>query len=136
MPYPFRLDLRPSGRIQTLMFAMHGIATSALSFLAPSFVYAVAFAVIVLVALLLGWRRWRGQVTRSLLLRDDGCFELADGGRARVLPSTTDFGWALWLHWEDEQGRRGALMLAPDAMAVDDWRRLRTWLWHKGARGA
>ncbi|MBC9071873.1 hypothetical protein IAI53_07835 [Thauera sp. CAU 1555] len=128
MRYPLRLTLRPSVRIQTLMFAMHGIAASALLFSALPLVLSAAMVAAVLVSL---WLVLRRQAAGSLLLGDDGWFELGEDGRLRVLASTTDFGWAIWLHWVSDEGRRGALMLAPDSLPAGGWRRLRIWLRHK-----
>lgn len=132
MRYPIRLKLRPSARIRALMCAMHGIAASALLFLDLPVVLSLALGTAIFLSLGFALRR---QTAGSLLLADDGQFELGEGGRLRVLASTTDFGWALWLHWLGDDGRRGAMMLAPDALPPGGWRVLRIWLRHKaGAR--
>jgi len=111
---------------------MHGIAASALLFLDLPLVLSLALGAAIFLSLGFALRR---QTAGSLLLADDGQFELGEGGRLSVLASTTDFGWALWLHWICDDGRRGAMMLAPDALPPGGWRVLRIWLRHKaGAR--
>lgn len=56
----------------------------------------------------------------------------ADGDRLlRLQGSSTDFGWAIWLHWRDTaDGRHGALMLTRDQFDPEVWRLLRVWLRH------
>ena len=87
---------------------------------------------------------WRDsvRVIPNLDFAGDGSLAIAtDGGlmQARLLPSSTDFAWAIWLHWReqtpaDHQGRRrrrsGALMLMPDQCTASEWRQLRIWLRH------
>lgn len=57
---------------------------------------------------------------------------------ARVLPTSADMGWAIWLHWRElsplsgtDLSRSGAFMLMPDQCAPGEWRQLRVWLRHK-----
>ncbi|THF60882.1 hypothetical protein E6O51_11645 [Pseudothauera rhizosphaerae] len=112
---------------------MHGIAASAFFFSGlPVLLVAGALAALAL-SLWFGRRGGAPVAGHSLVLREDGLATIGGHERCRVLPGTTDFGWAVWLHWADEGGRRYAAMLAPDMLPADDWRRLRIWLRHKAA---
>lgn len=141
MRYPLELALRPSRRLQVMIAAIHGIA--AVAFLhsgQPSALIAVVlFALLFSAALLVRIERSRGALL--IVLEDSGLLTLRSGGRiaaAVPLPGSTDFGWAVWLHWQELSAdtapgrRKGALMLLPDHVAATTWRPLRIWLRHKG----
>ena len=134
MQYPLRIELRISKRLIRLNAAIHLIA--AFSFLLSAFHPLAILAVWAVLA----WSFWRGvrqeeaKGLLALVLGDDGGLQLdtVDGEmHGRALGSSVDFGWALWLHWEGRERRRGALMLMPDSLGPVGWRGLRVWLRHK-----
>lgn len=137
MQYPLRIELRASRRMIWLNAAIHLVA--ALSFLQSAFhpaVLVVAWAVLAW-SFRHGVRREEAKGLAALTLGDDGALhvESVDGEvRGRALGSSVDFGWALWLHWEGRERRRGALMLLPDNLGETGWRGLRIWMRHKSFR--
>jgi hypothetical protein len=57
--------------------------------------------------------------------------QAADERLLRLSGSSTDFAWAIWLHWQDAaDGRRGARMLTRDQFDPEVWRQIRVWLRH------
>jgi len=75
---------------------------------------------------------------RGLTLLADGSLEVerTDGTRsaAQVKPQTTVLPWLCVLRMNID-GRAFALAIPPDALAADDFRRLRLWLRWMGAGG-
>ncbi len=136
------LGLRPSRRLQGLIAAIHSIA--AIAFVAPGMpmLASVGGLTVAAVSLVHALRRERRRLAgRVLTLYLDGqlSIEGPDGlVRGRVAPSSTDFGWAMFIQWQapgDEPvGRRatGSLMLLPDALSrPENWPTLRAWLRHR-----
>lgn len=142
MRHPLECRFRPSLRLQFLIAAIHLVAAIAFlaSSLAPALIVAVVAALGVSACLsVVGERRRAGA---TVVLEESGLLTVCDRGRtvcATPLPSCTDFGWAVWLHWRELAGgqgvrpRTGALMLLPDHVDAATWRLLRIWLRHKSA---
>ncbi len=138
------LSFRSSRRLQLLIAAIHLVA--AISFLHLDGSWWLQLLVSGALGLSCLHTVRRNDVARvaRIRLEDDGSMALERTGAAtvvvRALPSTTDFGWAVWLHWQalaEERGRsraaKGAEMLLPDQCSADEWRRLRVWLRHRSA---
>lgn len=79
-------------------------------------------------------RRLRRQESNTWVLAGNGDLSVRESEGERLLRlggSSTDFGWALWLHWRDAaDGRRGAIMLTRDQFDPDVWRQMRVWVRH------
>lgn len=132
MRYPLELTLRPSRRILTLVCAIHLIAALASLLSALPMLFAAVLGALTLLSLGLSVRGMARNAARALVLRDDGLLEIGPGARpVRILPGSVDFGWAVWLAWRQDDGRQGALMLAPDGLPRGQWRALRIWLRQK-----
>jgi hypothetical protein len=142
MRYPLILTLRPSRWALVLIAALHLVAAIAfvLSSLEP--------ALRGLALLVLGVSLWRAvqnernKAGRVLVLDDCGLLGFGapgDEGAGRPLPGCADFGWAIWLQWQDAAASRAArllpasLMLLPDNVPSATWRAVRAWLRHKAA---
>lgn len=134
--------LKPSRRLQLLIAAIHLVAAIAIvaSSLAPVLIVALVAVLTVSASLSLVAERRRAELT--VVFDDAGLLTLRDRARtvcATPLPSCTDFGWAVWLHWRELAGghrarpRSAALMLLPDHVDATTWRLLRIWLRHKSA---
>ena len=129
---------RPSCILMALIAVVH--LTAAMSLV---HVFDGGYAWLVAAALALAFAlsviRLRRPVGRQWLLGADGSLVLKDGDIDHFLlpqASSTDFGWAVWLHWRDaDTGRRGALMLLRDQLDAERWRRLRVWLRHLAVVG-
>lgn len=79
-------------------------------------------------------RRLQRQEASVWALYPNGDLSVGESTDARLLRltgSSTDFGWALWLHWQDAaDGRRSAIMFTRDQFDADHWRRMRVWVRH------
>jgi toxin CptA len=141
--YPLELTLRPSRRLQAMIAAIHGVAAIAFlhSSLAPVLVGATVLALICSSIYLMHVER---KCARSVIvLEDSGLLTLHLCERvvsAVPLGGSVDFGWAVWLHWQElgadglPTRTKGALMLLPDHVPATVWRPLRIWLRHKSVR--
>lgn len=130
-----------------MIAAIHLVAAIAFSPLHLSFAALSCIWMVIAVAGAFSVWRDRVRVIPSLDFACDGSLAIVtDGGlvQARLQPSSTDFSWAIWLHWReqspaDHQGRRrrhsGALMLMPDQCTACEWRQLRIWLRHCSGAG-
>ena len=139
MFFPVRLSLKPSRRLANLVFAIHGV--TALSFLGSSLSPGLKIVGIVALAasLLQALRVVAQPRPRDLALDESGQLRHGAGaelgGPCPVLGRCRDLGWAVWLSWRDESGRRRHLMLLPDMLDDrENWRRLRIWLRHKAPK--
>ncbi len=137
MRWPARIALKPSARLVVLIAAIHAIAAIAFLHLSmhPAWVLFLLLAIGLSAALAI--RAELGIAGTVLRLEERGRVHLedTDGIRtATLLPTSTDFGWAVWIQWLEDSGRarRGARMLLSDGMAPDDWRTLRVWMRHSG----
>lgn len=149
MRYPLEIRLQPSKRLEFLNAAIH--VTAAFAFLRSSLpvwivVPAVAF---LFVSLRSAIRDERGKAGFVLVLEPDAELRISEPGRhgraihASPETSSTDFGWAVWLHWRGTPVRgsrrrplRGAVMLVRSNMTDEAWRGLKIWLRHKVAAAA
>ncbi|MGL1834976.1 protein YgfX [Rhodocyclaceae bacterium SMB388] len=139
-----QLFLKPgrSRHRQFMIAAIHLVAAISVSQLPLSLAALACMGLVIAVAGVVSVWRDGVQAMPSLDFAGDGSVAIAaDDGRvqARLLPSSTDFGWAIWLHWReqtpaDHRGRRrrrsGALMLMPDQCTAGEWRQFRIWLRH------
>ncbi len=161
MRFPLTVSLRPARGVLAPVLVAHlaaGLALFHSPALQPIFTPAPSGAISVLpglVALLVivlsaahGWRAESRKRGVELALGDDGVLSRYRGGERqdyRVLGSSVDSAWVLWLHLEaagseDRQGRvgsdRAAIMLVPTNLPPGQWRLLRIWLRHKAAAAA
>ncbi len=161
MRFPLNISLRPARGVLVPVLAAHIAAGMALFHspaLQPIFTPAPSGAISVLpglVALLLivlsafhGWRAESRKREVELALGADGVLGRRRGDDwqdYRVLGSSVDSAWVLWLHLEaagsdDRQGRvdadREAMMLVPANLPPGQWRLLRIWLRHKATVAA
>lgn len=139
MRYPLELVLQPSLCRQGMIAAIHGVAAIAFLYSGQPFWLVVIGVVALLFSAIFLVRAERSRVGWQMVLEDSGLLTLRSGERisaALPLASSTDFGWAVWLHWrtldvDSGQRRMGALMLLPDQVDAVTWRGLRIWLRHK-----
>jgi toxin CptA len=141
-----RLRLRPSRRLAVLLLALHFAALAALAALT----FALWIRIVLAVALMAGLVR---ALRRSALLRSgDAVVELScgedgrlgcaqrDGARfdAEVLPQTAVYAAAVLLRAKPAGARRArSVVVLPDSLAAEDFRRLRVWLrWRRPVSGA
>ncbi len=92
--------------------------------------------------MLWGGAAWSWRALRpafgGLLLERDGHLRLLDaegrpGERARLMPGATVHPWLIVMQLLVEHGGRPVLVLAPDSMAPEEFRRLRVFLrWQAG----
>lgn len=134
------LDPKPSVTKQVLIAAIHLIA--AIAFLSADFPIPPTIAALIAI-LVSGVACVRAEhAPHSVFEFDDtGAVTIYRHGvslRVRVLPTSADMGWAIWLQWREvtslsDAGRRrsGALMLVPDQLTPREWRQLRIWMRHK-----
>lgn len=138
------LVFRSSRWLSCMIAAIHVVAAIALLYLDYPWWMWLAMFVLLAMSCLHGVRRVDATRIRQLRAEEDGSFALERSGGAstvaRVLPSTTDFGWAIWLHWRpvsndsvEAVATKGAEMLLADQCSRDEWRRFRVWLRHRSA---
>lgn len=87
------------------------------------------------------WRRLRGgraADASELICRNDGSLELAGaavGRRAALIGCAVPSSWLAIVQTRDAGGHREALVITPDRVGADAFRRLRVWLrWHRVAK--
>ena len=135
MQLPVTLTLHPSRRLSLLLLAVHGGALG--------LVAAVPLSPWIKLILLLGvlWSAWRAanniqgrQRIVHLTLHGDGLMEYrrfsGQGGESRIHPHTTVMPWLTVVLLRS--GRRleplEPLVLLPDSLAGEEFRKLRLWL--------
>lgn len=123
-----------------LIAAIHSVAAIAFVFSGLPWPGRLSALVLVGTSLCAALRAEQRKSVGSIRLDASGAFAVGrrDDLRAAVLErGCTDFGWAVWLQWrEDDEGRRGrhgAMMLVPENLPPAHWRSLRIWLKHKAA---
>jgi toxin CptA len=127
---PIKLRLRPS------RIGRAGLLTAALLALAAIGLADLPFPARVLAALAVGisvLRAWRPPMPLELRLQPDGRLEWRDAATswqaASVLGSSVVNPWLSVLAWRPEGQRRVRyLVVYPDSLHPDDFRRLRVWL--------
>ncbi|THF67165.1 hypothetical protein E6C76_01925 [Pseudothauera nasutitermitis] len=128
--YPLHLPLRSSRHLVALSGAVHLAAALAFLFSSLPWPARLAGVLLILASVFRHARRWRHPLQQVLVLRADGLLDV-DGEVVALEAGSTDFGWAIWLHWRAAAGRRQSLMLLPDALPSGRWRPLRIWLRHR-----
>lgn len=142
MVFPLILDPKPSLTKQCLIAAIHLVA--AIAFLNADFpVSATIVALLAIIPSGVAWMRAEHTPHAVLEFEDTGAVTMHRRGaslRVRVLPTSVDMGWAIWLQWCEVTSlsggvprRSGALMLMPDQCLRGEWRQLRIWLRHKSS---
>lgn len=137
MQLPWRISLRPSGKLAALLCLAHGGVVLALVLLVlerRELLWLLA-VLLPLIAASLAWQLLRSYGARRvvfLTLKGDGAVELQCHDmtlvQGRIEPRTTVMPWLTVLLLRSSDGRRLSLTLLPDALAEDDFRRLRLWL--------
>lgn len=142
MVFPLTMAYRPSRYLQTLWFLVFAASASALAATHWSWPWKLLALAALMLAGVASFRqlRLRLRVAGSLRLHTDGTLqlgrrpeELAQAERYRPLPGPTVHPWLTVLRWRDAEGRQQSLLVLPDSMPEDDFRRLRIWLrWPHG----
>lgn len=135
MQLPVTLALHPSRRLSLLLLAIHGGALG--------LVVAIPLSPWVKLILLLGvlWSAWRAanhiqgrQRIVRLTLRGDGLVDYhrfsGQGGESRIHPHTTVMPWltVVLLRSYGQLEPLEPLVLLPDSLAAEEFRKLRLWL--------
>ena len=139
MQLPWRIPFRPSGKLAALLCLAHGGVALALVLLVlerRELLWLLA-VLLPLIAASLAWQLLRLYGARRvvfLTLHRDGAVAVElqrhDMTRVqgRIEPRTTVMPWLTVLLLRSSDGRRLSLTLLSDALAEDDFRRLRLWL--------
>ncbi|GBG15242.1 uncharacterized protein NMK_2845 [Novimethylophilus kurashikiensis] len=136
---PFQADLIPSCRLRALLVIMHGLCLIAIVVLPLAWLVKTVIAMALVASLMIYLRQLPGKV-RGLKLTKDGSFSVRlvqdDWVPAEILGSSFVQPWLTVLHLRLE-GRKRMLpvVLFPDALPHEAFRRLRVWLnwgWKSG----
>lgn len=143
--FPLRLVLRPSRRLLILLCALHAVVLYAFCQLAAQLSWWLLPVVLVLLYSL--YRKLRHEAQRrgvELICHASGEFSVPACGigheQAVFIERSTDFGWAIWLHWKNPRPQRraaSAMMLCADHFHDRQaWRHFRIWVRHKATQAA
>lgn len=131
MQFPMNIGLHRSSFLGLALALTHALAVVAV--LAPPWPAALKATLLagIGVSAILAWRR-RLQVVDRLRLLDDGRLECRLAGEegfveASLRGTATVHPWLTVVHLEIG-GRRRAIVVLPDSMQTEDFRRLRVWL--------
>ena len=130
MQFPVSIELHRSTLLFLLLVAMHGAAAAGAVVLPWPLAWRVFLLVLVGGSLAWAWRR-SPVVGLWLVARDRIECVQADGRRiaAQALPESTVISWMIVLRLRLEGEKRiCALVVLPDQMKRDEFRRLRLWL--------
>ncbi|MHB0991436.1 MAG: protein YgfX [Burkholderiales bacterium] len=123
------MSLRQSKRLLALVVSAHGLALLAVWFAALTPIWQIP-ATVVLTGSAIHYFRRLHKDGITALEADDSCYRLLDRGawldvqmRHALVTATLTV-----IEFKQTNGRRRSLVLLPDSLAADDYRRLRVWL--------
>ncbi|CAB1369375.1 protein YgfX [Denitratisoma oestradiolicum] len=138
MQLPITIALRPSASLTAVLLLGHGLALAAVF---PCDLPLAGKGLLILLLVLSSFHAvarhaWHRDGPASLILRRDGRMELAwaddSNLELEVVPPTTVHAWLIVLRLRTGRQQRN-LVLPPDALGVDNHRKLRVWLcWKAG----
>jgi len=125
------IEIRPSRLLVILVVAVHAVAAFSFRFAAmPAWAWTGGGICVLSLGCFMFSRSRRA--TRSVALMDDGKL-VFEPGRPEEFETKLRAGSvfsraAVWLAWQGDARRQGALMVLPDQLTAADWRTLQVWV--------